>query len=514
MKPRLIGFLCVGVLLTAAVEHVQAVGYRIEYAGSFVSILNPDGSAGGSFSPGKGVAIGDTFTGTFTLDTDDAMPDTSGEDSGGSNVSVFVFELGSVFPTLTLNGTENVSLKPKIGLAVLDNVDDPPDPLFAGYFRELGIEPLPTSADAMFLFTPESGFDIVTSTGFEVEFITIDLTASVLSSTAIPDPLVLLEHSFLTFQEYVNGELHAVGFGAITSASISLTLDPITAILPILQLLLLDEASSIDYWVDSSNGSDVSPGTKDKPFKTITKALGLVTTGRTVNVAPGSYDLANGEVFPLQLPAGAILNGDESNKGAGTPPTVIKGGSPTGHIGTSIEAGANSVIAGFTILHDDAGATANMNIAITNDGITLRNNHVIDGGRNGIYIYAGASNHVIAGNIIQGNSGVGLGFIGGGIGSRVEDNLITGNSGGVEYDSPGGDMGGGATGSTGGNIISCNNRNDLWTNSGVTIDAQNNLWDHVPPTVSDGAGGGIDIRRDLASTVITTGAMLAPSPCP
>jgi len=283
--------------------------------------------------------------------------------------------------------------------------------------------------------------------------------------------------------------------------------------MPWIPLLLLDEEFSADYWVDSSKGSNANPGTENKPFKTITKALGLVTAGHTVYVAPGTYDLANGETFPLQLPAGAILIGDEANKGAGTPPTVIKGGSPTGFIGTSIEAGANSVIAGFTILHDDAGATFNMNIAITNDGITLRNNHVIDGSNNGIYIYKGADNHTIVGNVIQGNNSNGLIFRDGGVGSLVEDNLITGNRYGVAYDSPGGDLGGGATGSNGGNIISCNTENDLWTNAGVTIDAQNNFWDHVPPTVSDVGTADIDIRRDLSSTVITTGAVLAPSPC-
>jgi hypothetical protein len=283
--------------------------------------------------------------------------------------------------------------------------------------------------------------------------------------------------------------------------------------MPWIPLLLLDEEPSADYWVDSSKGSNTNPGTENKPFKTITKALGLVTAGHTVYVTPGTYDLANGETFPLQLPAGAILIGDEANKGAGNPPTVIKGGSPTGFIGTSIEAGANSVIAGFTILHDDAGATFNENIAITNDGITLRNNHIIDGSDNGLYIYKGADNHTIVGNVIQGNTSNGLIFRDGGVGSLVEDNLITGNGYGVAYDSPGGDLGGGATGSNGGNIISCNTVSDLWTNAGVTIDAQNNFWDHVPPTVSDVETADIDIRRDLSSTVITTGAVLAPSPC-
>ncbi|MFH1436973.1 MAG: DUF1565 domain-containing protein [Pseudomonadota bacterium] len=269
----------------------------------------------------------------------------------------------------------------------------------------------------------------------------------------------------------------------------------------------------LSYYVDALTGSDAYEGSAGFPFKTITKALSLVAADCTVYAAPGTYDLNNDEVFPLQLPEGVFLVGDEPNKGAGGDPTVIKGGSTTGVIGTSIEAAADSVIAGFTILADPAaGATFNMNLAITSNRVTLRNNTIVNGVRTGVYIYSGSSQHVIEGNVIQGNN-LGLGFIGGGLGSRVENNVITGNFYGVEYDSTGGDMGGGSTGSTGGNILSCNTVNDIWTNAGTTINAGNNYWDHVPPTESDGAGGGIDIRHDTASTVIYDGAMVAPSPC-
>jgi len=44
----------------------------------------------------------------------------------------------------------------------------------------------------------------------------------------------------------------------------------------------------------------------------------LTLVDLTVAVAPGAYDTANGEVFPLVVPSGVTLLGDEDNRGQGT----------------------------------------------------------------------------------------------------------------------------------------------------------------------------------------------------
>ena len=63
------------------------------------------------------------------------------------------------------------------------------------------------------------------------------------------------------------------------------------------------------------------------------------------------------------------------------------------------------------------------------------------------------------------------------------------------------DLGGGVTGSLGGNVLSCNTQNDFWTNVSGTIHLANNYWDHVPPSGND--------FYTFIGTLDTTGAQLA-----
>ena len=279
---------------------------------------------------------------------------------------------------------------------------------------------------------------------------------------------------------------------------------------------------SADYFVNSAKGVDTNTGNSCQPFKTISKALAVATTGQRIQVAPGTYGDANGEVFPLMIPDGVILIGDETNKGAGGKPTrVIGGGQATfyaaGFIGATIEPGTGSTIAGFTITNNDSsGISFPMALVIrTGSTVTVRNNTLTDSISHVLYVTGGTTNHVIAGNHIVNNvSGLGIGFIGGGVGSKVENNVITGNLYGVEYDTPGGDLGGGAASSAGGNVISCNTFNDIWTNlnSSNTISASNNFWDHNPP--STGCSSGNDICNSNSAVITTTGSALAAIPCP
>src|SRR5690242_15407474 len=279
------------------------------------------------------------------------------------------------------------------------------------------------------------------------------------------------------------------------------------------------------FYVNAGTGLDTNPGTQASPFKTITHALTVATTsGSTVNVAPGLYDVVNnGETFPITVPAGVLLIGDETNKGAGTPTAtsiVGKGTPPAGFNATTVTVipGTGSTVAGFTIT-SDTNSFGHDSLLLANSTVTLRNNTVTGATRYGVEVDA-TTNHVISGNRILNNGGAGLGFVKGGAGSKVESNVITGNSFGVEYDVAGGDLGGGSTGSAGGNVISCNLTVDLVAaaSTAITIPAANNLWDHTPPPVSCNFTG--DDICDLSTppaTIITTGSkqqVMNPSPCP
>jgi hypothetical protein len=257
------------------------------------------------------------------------------------------------------------------------------------------------------------------------------------------------------------------------------------------------------WFVNAATGDDVANDGKSAatPFLTITRALSGATSGDDVLVAAGTYDASLGETFPITIPDGVILRGDEENKGAGV---IVAGGSPSG-LGTVIAAGSGSVVAGLTVSAVPSGADSTMGLDITASNVTVQNCTIADGPNSALYIQNGSTGHVIRGNVLVRNS-LGLGFIGGGEGSLVEGNLIRDNVFGVEYDSAGGDLGGGNAGSTGGNVIACNTSNDLWSNQAITITAIGCAWDHAPPSGNDIYNGG-------GATIDLTDATVALDPC-
>ena len=131
----------------------------------------------------------------------------------------------------------------------------------------------------------------------------------------------------------------------------------------------VDDASSL--YVDALNGNDLSPGTDDAPFKTITHALSVAGPNKTIRVRPGTYNAALGEVFPLLLQPGQILIGDETNKGDGAAPTIIVGhGSVITEVFNfaTIVGAEGSRIAGFKVGVD---VWTLSHLAVVADGITM-----------------------------------------------------------------------------------------------------------------------------------------------
>jgi parallel beta-helix repeat protein len=285
-------------------------------------------------------------------------------------------------------------------------------------------------------------------------------------------------------------------------------------------------APALSFTVNAATGDDATGNGTTIPYKTITKALSVAVAGDTVTVAPGTYDAALGETFPIVIPPLVRLVGDEANKGNGTTPTRIVGAggksSLLPFIGAAVSPGENTTVAGFVITATSPTITYPMGIVVEDNTVTIRNNRIVDSGKSGIYFVSGGNNCLVAGNVIRNNgvtpfnNGIGISFINGtGPGVRVENNVITANIVGVDYDAPAasGDLGGGATGSVGGNVIAGNFEIDLWTNvdAGVTISARNNLWNALPPTTtSSSSATGFDIYNQYGATIDTTGAALAP----
>ncbi|MGL4378153.1 MAG: DUF1565 domain-containing protein [Microcoleaceae cyanobacterium] len=69
-------------------------------------------------------------------------------------------------------------------------------------------------------------------------------------------------------------------------------------------------------YVNPQTGNDAATGSQSAPFKTIAKALGKAQSGSTIQLASGSYSTASGEIFPLTVPPGVTVIGNEGNKGS------------------------------------------------------------------------------------------------------------------------------------------------------------------------------------------------------
>ncbi|NES71908.1 MAG: DUF1565 domain-containing protein, partial [Okeania sp. SIO2D1] len=73
----------------------------------------------------------------------------------------------------------------------------------------------------------------------------------------------------------------------------------------------------VTLYVDSSKGNDNAVGSSVAPLKTLTKALKQVIGETMIQLAPGNYDAANGERFPLIISQGIVVLGNESTQGKG-----------------------------------------------------------------------------------------------------------------------------------------------------------------------------------------------------
>jgi parallel beta-helix repeat protein len=88
---------------------------------------------------------------------------------------------------------------------------------------------------------------------------------------------------------------------------------------------MVQSAPSTQLYVDAQRGNDSAQGDRTTPFKTLTRALQRATQGNTIRLNPGTYSQTSGENFPLVIPDGVTVLGNESDRGQNT---RIDGGGP------------------------------------------------------------------------------------------------------------------------------------------------------------------------------------------
>lgn len=291
-----------------------------------------------------------------------------------------------------------------------------------------------------------------------------------------------------------------------------------------------DACASV-LFVDAVHGSDSSGGSASAPFKTITRA-DTVAAGdpcvTMIQVRPGTYDEANGEVFPLRVPVSVALVGDEADKGdpSGQPVLVQGVGDFNGAVRATIAPSSGAVVAGLVITPAvaDAGARFPVGVVLSTGtaGVTVRNDTLAGTSTSMYWGSVGVWDVDSTGTFIVGNVALGnlIGFYSEGSPTRLESNVSTQNRFGVEVDVAGVDLGGGDAGSAGHNTFACNLQNVWLAASGVF--AEDNAWDHLPPSMVSDAGlyignsdsGHVDIFLWDAGPPTITGATLATPNCP
>ncbi|MEO1145499.1 MAG: N-acetylmuramoyl-L-alanine amidase [Cyanobacteria bacterium J06638_22] len=77
------------------------------------------------------------------------------------------------------------------------------------------------------------------------------------------------------------------------------------------------------FYVHPINGNDRNPGDATRPFRSLTRALRRATAGAVIQLAEGRYTTQNGERFPLVVPEGVWVQGQQAERGRAV---VLEGG--------------------------------------------------------------------------------------------------------------------------------------------------------------------------------------------
>jgi hypothetical protein len=253
------------------------------------------------------------------------------------------------------------------------------------------------------------------------------------------------------------------------------------------------EFFTVNFFVDPAFGDDAfGQGTPSSPFRTITRAMKFAISGDAILLNPGNFTAANGEVFPIIIKAGVLVQGDPATKGLGPAATSVIGGGSyqisggtqnTTTVTAAFVMGINASLSGVRI--EVAGATG-VGVVFDHASGSVSSCTITDCGGSGIRIYQDASPSITDTDVTaSGGSGIVVHDTAGPI---LRQNSITANSadGVVANDTSAPNLGDSAT--AGGNTIDANTGVGLNNNTTAsTIQAVGNTW--RPSTQGTGING-------------------------
>ncbi|MCU0549866.1 MAG: DUF1565 domain-containing protein [Leptolyngbya sp. Prado105] len=254
------------------------------------------------------------------------------------------------------------------------------------------------------------------------------------------------------------------------------------------------QATASVIYVNPMAGSDNGSGQANSPLKTISVALDRASPNSIVVLAPGTYSVETGEVFPIQLKPTVTLQGDPRDRGQNV---IIRGGdfflSRTFARQNVTILGANrATLTGVTVTNPNPQGyglwtessspliLSNTFMGSTHDGASivgnsapiLRNNYFFQNGANGITVY-GTARPEIQDNIFE-RTGFGVN-IAQNSAPKLLGNRITQNKDGIVVQ-------GSAQPFIRNNVIDNNERDGMVTlaqsrpNLGTSVDPGNNTF--------------------------------------
>ncbi len=161
-----------------------------------------------------------------------------------------------------------------------------------------------------------------------------------------------------------------------------------------------------EIYVNPGIGSDDTAGNQFNPYKTIAHALTQAVSGSTIHLADGNYNATSGETFPLSIPAGVKVIGNEANKGS---KILIEGSGNylsrtfAGQNVTFVM-GNNTQLLGVTVTSPGSRGTGAW-VESTNP--TIANCTFTQCKREGVFV-TGEGNPIISGNIFRENAANGI----------------------------------------------------------------------------------------------------------
>ncbi|QLE55992.1 DUF1565 domain-containing protein [Nostoc sp. TCL26-01] len=158
-------------------------------------------------------------------------------------------------------------------------------------------------------------------------------------------------------------------------------------------------------FINPVTGNDSNTGSRLSPFKTLTRAL-KATPPIIIQLAAGTYSAASGEIFPLVIPEGVTVVGNEANKGV---EIVISGGgeyqsSSFGVQNVSIVLLNNASLRGVTVTNP---ITKGSGVWVESTAPSIANNTFTNCGREGIFT-SGTAKPSIVDNVFVQNAASGL----------------------------------------------------------------------------------------------------------